>query len=75
METDDTVGAAVVAVQVEIADFGRFALGSKGDPVLAPFTANSAPDAAVGVPLKFTVTTSEDKVLAAIPNHSVCVVS
>ncbi len=67
----DTLGALELAVQEETAVFGILALGSNGETVFAPVTANSSPDAEVGVPLSVMVITSEEIVVDAIPYHSV----
>ncbi len=75
VEIPDTVGAAVVAVQVDRELFGILAFGSKGEPVFAPVTANSSPEAALGVPLRLIVITSVVIVVDAMPYHSVWVVS
>lgn len=75
VDRPDTVGAAPAAEQVLTADFGTLALGSNGEAVLAPVTANSSPLAKVGVPLSVTVITSDVNLEEAIPYHSVWVVS
>ena len=68
-----TVGIADVVEQVRMA--GTLAFGSKGVTVFAPETANSSALAAVGVPLRETVITSDESAVEAMPYHSVWVVS
>jgi hypothetical protein len=75
VEIPDTDGAAAMDVHVERELFGTFAFGSNGEPVFAPATANSSPDAIVGVPLRLIVITSVVMAVDAIPYHSVWVVS
>jgi len=75
VETPETVGAAAVPEHADMAFFGTLALVSKGETVFAPVTANSSPEAEVGVPLRLTVITSLVIEVDAIPYHSVCVVS
>lgn len=75
VEIPETLGAADVEVQLEEAVFGTLELVSKGEPVFAPVTPNSSPDAAVGVPPRWIVNTSEVIVPVVMPYHSVCVVS
>ena len=73
MESVETVGIPDEVEHWSVA--GRFELGSKGDEVLAPETANSSALAAVGALLKPIVITSDERVDVAMPYHSVCVVS
>jgi len=69
VESPETVGTAAVVAHVELS--GRLRLGSKGEAVLAPDTANSTPLANVGAPLSVTLMTSEASAVEAIPYHSV----
>ena len=73
VESPETVGVPALVAHVELT--GRLTLGSKGETVFAPDTANSAPLAAVGGPLSVTVMMSEESVVEDIPYHSIWVVS
>jgi hypothetical protein len=73
VETPVTVGAAAVAVQVLRAVAGSPAAGSNGVVVSAPDTPKAMPEAAVGVPERWTVTVSLVRVVAAVPYHSIIV--
>jgi hypothetical protein len=69
VERPGTVGIEFDVEQATVA--GTLVLGSKGDTVLAPETANSRALALVGVPPSVMVTTSDRSTFDAVPYHSV----